>query len=464
VVADIRGRIQGLKDEDESIRMGMGVRVQPYGEISPDRGAEDELIQRLAKRREEYQRRRGELESAGVELDDLHLRQQALPREHERLGEEARSLAAETESLQGRIADLKARRDVQFGSLDPEGERRSLEDEISRLEYEERELAREMEPLRQSVSEGRAALPECIEEPGRLQSAFEEVEASLHEAMQTAGFSELVQVRSQLAVLDEAESILDRANAMEQVLHKARSRATEVEAALEAVPKSSLAEELLEGISVRIGEEEKLYESLQARLDESERALREVRDAEHEHREILAAIAVQEKVYDETLAEQKLLRMRDAAETMKKRQRLMLNRLLDRANEHLALLSGRYLLRCVDQNGLGIDVEDALQGRIRRAVKTLSGGESFQVSLCLALGLAQMAASHRKIESLFLDEGFGALDDEMLYKVMAALKGLRANGRMVGIISHVKRLADEIPTQIRVDRAPDGSSRITVVA
>lgn len=86
------------------------------------------------------------------------------------------------------------------------------------------------------------------------------------------------------------------------------------------------------------------------------------------------------------------------------------------------------------------------------------------MSLCLALGLSDMAGQHRKIESLFLDEGFGVLDDEMLYKVMSALKGLRADGKTVGIVSHVKRLAEEIPTQIRLEKEPGGSSRITVVA
>ncbi|MCU0587340.1 MAG: hypothetical protein MUF52_04210 [Syntrophobacteraceae bacterium] len=142
----------------------------------------------------------------------------------------------------------------------------------------------------------------------------------------------------------------------------------------------------------------------------------------------------------------------------------MLDRLVEQTNQHLAYLSGRYLLRSVEENGLGLEVEDSLRGRARRSVKTLSGGESFVVSLCLALGLSEMAARHRKIESLFLDEGFGALDDEMLFKVLAALKGLRANGKMVGIISHVKRLADEIPTQIRVDRAADGSSTLSIRA
>jgi exonuclease SbcC len=175
-------------------------------------------------------------------------------------------------------------------------------------------------------------------------------------------------------------------------------------------------------------------------------------------------VAVQEELLDEVVAEQKLLRMRDAAEAQMKRQRLMLTRLVDQTNEHLAYLSGRYLLRTVEADGLGLEVEDSLQGRVRRPIKTLSGGESFVVSLCLALGLSEMAARHRKIESLFLDEGFGALDEEMLYKVLAALKGLRANGKMVGIISHVKRLADEIPTQIRVSKIADGSSIISIAA
>jgi exonuclease SbcC len=78
--------------------------------------------------------------------------------------------------------------------------------------------------------------------------------------------------------------------------------------------------------------------------------------------------------------------------------------------------------------------------------------------------LSDMASRERQIESLFLDEGFGSLDDEMLYRVVAALKGLRANGKMVGVISHVKRLADEIRTQIRVEKQPGGVSLITVVA
>jgi exonuclease SbcC len=107
-------------------------------------------------------------------------------------------------------------------------------------------------------------------------------------------------------------------------------------------------------------------------------------------------------------------------------------------------------------------VEDSLQKEGARAVKTLSGGESFVVSLCLALGLSDLATGNRKIETLFIDEGFGSLDEESLYTVIAALKGLQATGKMVGIISHVQRLAAEISVRIKVEKESGDVSRITI--
>ena len=86
------------------------------------------------------------------------------------------------------------------------------------------------------------------------------------------------------------------------------------------------------------------------------------------------------------------------------------------------------------------------------------------LSLCMALGLAEMAGRERKIRSLFLDEGFGALDDENLYQVIATLKALRTDGKTIGVISHVKRLADEIPTQVRLEKLSGGLSQIKVRA
>ncbi len=101
-------------------------------------------------------------------------------------------------------------------------------------------------------------------------------------------------------------------------------------------------------------------------------------------------------------------------------------------------------------------------GGAARAVNSLSGGETFLVSLGLALGLSGLAARAARVESLFVDEGFGTLDPETLDQAMAVLEGLRATGRTVGIISHVD-LHDRIGVLIQVEKIGAGRSRVRVV-
>ncbi len=107
-----------------------------------------------------------------------------------------------------------------------------------------------------------------------------------------------------------------------------------------------------------------------------------------------------------------------------------------------------------------IVVIDTYQANEVRAISTLSGGETFVVSLALALGLTQSASSRVQVESLFLDEGFGTLDEETLQVVLEALMQLQTSGKMIGIISHVEALKERIPTRIQLHRIDEGHSRI----
>ncbi|NTV74137.1 MAG: hypothetical protein HGA66_08005, partial [Holophaga sp.] len=145
-----------------------------------------------------------------------------------------------------------------------------------------------------------------------------------------------------------------------------------------------------------------------------------------------------------------------------------LQRVLEHASRQLDLLSGgRYrfrLRREVDDKrrsaGLEIDVHDAYANGTR-SVRTLSGGEKFLASLSLALGLAEVIQGRSggiELDALFIDEGFGSLDDETLEKAMRVLDKL-GQGRMVGLISHVEAMKQAIDCQIRV-RRQDGGSRV----
>lgn len=149
------------------------------------------------------------------------------------------------------------------------------------------------------------------------------------------------------------------------------------------------------------------------------------------------------------------------------------DRILARANAHLMRMSGgKYDLKRREgaaklntQSGLELDVIDHYNGS-ERSVKTLSGGETFLASLSLALGLSeeiQSSAGGVQMDTLFVDEGFGSLDEETLRQAMRALRELSEGDRLIGIISHVSELRREIDRQIVVKRSKDGASRAEII-
>ncbi len=146
-------------------------------------------------------------------------------------------------------------------------------------------------------------------------------------------------------------------------------------------------------------------------------------------------------------------------------QQFTLDVLLGYANSHLAQLAPRYRLdRVLSPGGpsLGLLVRDQDMGDEVRSVNSLSGGESFLVSLALALGLASLSANRVRVESLFIDEGFGSLDSDTLRVAMDALDGLQAMGRKVGVISHVQEMTERIAARIVVAPLGGGMSTVTV--
>ncbi|HYO73355.1 MAG TPA: SbcC/MukB-like Walker B domain-containing protein, partial [Archangium sp.] len=144
-------------------------------------------------------------------------------------------------------------------------------------------------------------------------------------------------------------------------------------------------------------------------------------------------------------------------------QSLTLDSLLYYANAHLEELAPRYRLMRVPGYDLDLQVVDGDMGDEVRGVSSLSGGESFLVSLALALGLASLSSETTQVETLFIDEGFGTLDPETLEMALATLDALQATGRQVGIISHVSGLAERIGAQVRVVKQGAGRSRLVVV-
>ncbi|MCK4928479.1 MAG: AAA family ATPase [Methanosarcinales archaeon] len=138
----------------------------------------------------------------------------------------------------------------------------------------------------------------------------------------------------------------------------------------------------------------------------------------------------------------------------------MFDLLIQFANQQLSRITSRYALRAVDMKDMV--VLDLWNAGEERPVETLSGGESFLVSLSLALALSELSSGRSRLESLFLDEGFGTLDAETLDAALCALESLRLSGKTVGVISHIDQLTRRMPVRIDVKRAGNGTSTVQV--
>ncbi|MCH7309234.1 AAA family ATPase [Acinetobacter sp. NIPH 1852] len=143
-------------------------------------------------------------------------------------------------------------------------------------------------------------------------------------------------------------------------------------------------------------------------------------------------------------------------------QQYNLDILLEYSNQQLAMLSQRYTLKRLD-NSLSLAIIDHDMDGETRSVASLSGGESFLTALAISLAIANMASGSMKIESLFIDEGFGTLDASSLHMVMNALDHLQSQGRKVVLISHIQEMHERIPVQIQVQPIGSGSSRIEII-
>ncbi|WP_426057388.1 AAA family ATPase [Janthinobacterium sp. PSPC2-1] len=185
----------------------------------------------------------------------------------------------------------------------------------------------------------------------------------------------------------------------------------------------------------------------------------------HSAQAMLAQIEAQAVIERRWASLDELIGSADGKKFRNYAQQFTLEVLLGYANAHLNHLARRYQLERIDnpdKPSLGLMVRDQDMGGELRSVHSLSGGESFLVSLALALGLASLSSNRVRVESLFIDEGFGSLDTETLRVAMDALDGLQAMGRKVGVISHVQEMTERIATRILVQPGSGGKSVVTV--
>jgi len=362
---------------------------------------------------------------------------------------------------QSALAGLQLQREGLFGSKKTDEEERRAAEAARRAEgaLEEARSGREVASQRiVTLSERVAMLGASSAE--RAVMISEKRDLLVHE-LSGGGFESLERFLSARLDRDEFERLEKQAAELDarrlelETLKGERRNKLQQEEERELTGSSAevLSEEL-ESLSASLGSLRSDIASLKIRLQEHERAALLLRQK-------TSALAEQQIECARWSALNELIGSSDGKKFRNFAQGLTFEIMIGHANRQLAGMTDRYLLVRSSGHPLAIDVIDTWQAGEVRSTKNLSGGESFIVSLALALGLSHMSSRNVRVDSLFLDEGFGTLDEESLDTALQTLSGLRQNGKIIGIISHVPVLKERIAARIRVHPVSGGRSRLS---
>ncbi len=230
-----------------------------------------------------------------------------------------------------------------------------------------------------------------------------------------------------------------------------------IEVALETAEEPELGE-----LQNQLKIQEADYRQLQQTIGQVQEKLTQQEKLRQEGEVIIQQINAQEQEFKRWSKLNDLIGSADGKKFRSFAQGLTLRKLIGLANAHLLELNGRYVIQKRADEDLELEIIDTYQANNVRSMRTLSGGESFLVSLALALGLSELAGRNTSIQSLFIDEGFGSLDENSLDLAISTLENLQSTGKTIGIISHVKELKERIGVQIQLRKQSNGFSTLEV--
>ena len=294
----------------------------------------------------------------------------------------------------------------------------------------------------------------------QLTTQKSELDDKIQQKFNQLKFSNLADYQSACLTDDEREDLQNQANTLneqQQRLDTLLSQAKNEQQLLLNQPRTELT------LTVLLENLEKLKQNLsknEQKLGSVEQMLNTNQQVKQSQTNLIAQIEQKNQNAKEWQYLHKLIGSSDGKKFRNFAQGLTFNMMINHANQQLQKMSDRYLLIADSEQPLMLNVIDNYQGGQVRTSKNLSGGESFIISLALALGLSNMASHRMRVDSLFLDEGFGTLDEEALDVALDTLSTLQQSGKLIGVISHISALKERISSKIVVTPKTGGVSKI----
>ncbi len=361
------------------------------------------------------------------------------------------------------FAELQKKRRVLFEEKDPEQEQQKWQNRLDELKSTVNALETSLASQNERLISARKEAEKLRTEITNLTDEREKLEDQLHPKLRKLGFEKLEELSD--ALLDEATLKQIEAR-LEDLKHRKIKAVQELDRAgkelkqmADSQPEITDKTQLEASLREKKSRQEACLQELGGITEQLKQdALRrkQAGDLEKERERQLETLQRWRNLYE-------LIGSRDGKKFRVFAQSLTLQRLVYLANQQLEHLYGRYRIVKRAGSDLDLDIVDTYQADSVRSLFSLSGGESFLVSLALALGLSSLAGRQSNIRSLFIDEGFGSLDEQTLDMAISTLENLQAGGKTIGIISHVKELKERIATQIKVVKKSNGISRVDIL-
>ncbi len=389
--------------------------------------------------------------------------------------DEIQKLSVQTDSLKQGIS---ASRELKtYKALSKDFDKLKLTGQTYNALYAERQskykgvsISDEINPLQDSFSDSEGSIRENkkaieieTEDLKRAQKILENNLAELQPKLKAFGLSTVEELSAQLL---EEQVVQQLRNQQTKLTEQHTTLSTQINTCTKTIEQlkatDSLPEMKVEALSDQLAQQETAREELTQNVGSLKKQLeldKELREQVKTQQALISKLIREQRKWDIL---KRLIGDATGNTFAAHAQSLTLKNLLVLANHRLQKLSDRYLLDQPTSDG-SLNVVDQYQGNAVRSISTLSGGESFMVSLALALSLSDMASQNNPLDSLFIDEGFGSLDQETLGIAIDTLERLQAeSSKTVGVISHVEALKERIDVQIQLEQGPQGYSRITV--
>jgi exonuclease SbcC len=411
---DYTAALAGCQQEVQQLTAQVIAQLILLGEKMPAKGKEDALYDRLNARRQDYQ--------------SYAFRQKSLT-------EEVKAFTIKIDNCRVEIAACNEK----------------LERFNQQLQSEE------LIGLHLALIEKQMLMVDKEQSIARQEAEIELLKKTLQEKIQGTPFASLDQISEMLEQLQHQPELERHLEELQREIDTKTLSLEKSRLELEAEDTSITAEftpEQLDGQLKSVAEKMEIADLETQRL---EQLLTEQKQFQQKADVIQAQLQEQEEIAVLCDAEATQIATESGMDFRRRVQKRVADQLLSQTNAVLEKVSGRYYLRQMpSEQGLALEIEDTYQGNLHRLPKTLSGGESFVVSLALALGLSELANNGKSVDSLFLDEGFGSLDAENLYTVISTLEGLQTHGKTVGVISHVEGVQKRFKAQLQVVKKPNG--------